>query len=307
MNIHSRFLSPNPLECGSPGFFCLERSSTPTQVAAGYYSVGGETEKTQISTLLCEPGFYCMDGVKQSCPGGKVGIESGLTTPECNQNCPPGFFCPPQSSDLYAHSCRDDVSIYCPSGSASPVEVTKGYYSVQPDIAVAPFAGAASEEPCEPGYYCPYDFSLERSTGQKIPCPGGRFGFKYMEIYAACSGICEERYFCPPGSTNSRQEPCGDDMFCPAGSSAPIDIKDGYYIPEGTTEISPQQYICPKGSYCVAGNRYDCPAGRYGEKEGLSSNECSGLCTAGYFCESGSVSPQEVLLLVIIMLSILTQ
>ena len=38
------------------------------------------------------------------------------------------------------------------------------------------------------------------------------------------------------------------------------------------------------------GLQYECPAGRYGQVEGLTSKDCSGLCQEGYYCHAGSTS-----------------
>jgi hypothetical protein len=53
-------------------------------------------------------------------------------------------------------------------------------------------------------------------------------------------------------------------------------------------------FPCPVGQYCPTGNLsifVPCPAGKYGSVEQLTTPECSGNCTAGYFCSQGSSSP----------------
>ncbi len=49
---------------------------------------------------------------------------------------------------------------------------------------------------------------------------------------------------------------------------------------------------CPKGSFCppLSGKAFLCPGGTYGDKEGLITAACSGLCEPGYICDAGSVS-----------------
>jgi hypothetical protein len=40
-----------------------------------------EASLHRTSQMICEPGSYCIDGVKYSCPAGTFGETSGLTTP----------------------------------------------------------------------------------------------------------------------------------------------------------------------------------------------------------------------------------
>ena len=75
-------------------------------------------------------------------------------------------------------------------------------------------------------------------------------------------------------------------------------IETGYYstgygnlTSEGTTRTGEEQ--CDKGYYAVDGVRAACPAGRYGDTVGLSSADCSGECSTGYFCPEGSTGPQQ--------------
>ena len=71
-----------------------------------------------------------------------------------------------------------------------------------------------------------------------------------------------------------------------------MDVSEGYDSgPESANEVNrSEQTICPAGSYCVNGVKTECPAGSYGSSEGLTSNLCSGLCEAGYYCPAGSTS-----------------
>ena len=67
---------------------------------------------------------------------------------------------------------------------------------------------------------------------------------------------------------------------------------DGSYVnPKGPWGKCSGFTTCEKGTFCINGIKESCPAGTYGETDGLTSNVCSGLCPAGYFCPEGSVSP----------------
>lgn len=94
-----------------------------------------------------------------------------------------------------------------------------------------------------------------------------------------CSGLCERGYYCPPNSTNSRQEPC------PAGR---------YGASEGLGDMLCTN-ICPLGHFCELASASPalCPAGRYGSSLGLMTPLCSDPCDAGYYCPSGSLSKDQ--------------
>jgi hypothetical protein len=53
------------------------------------------------------------------------------------------------------------------------------------------------------------------------------------------------------------------------------------------------QARCEPGFFCVAGVRTACPAGTFSAVSGLSST-CTSLCTAGYYCPTGSTSGQAM-------------
>jgi len=169
----------------SPGYICLTASSLKIQypcgvdgsvycpagsyeaipVPAGYYSIGG-TSTTRSDIAPCEPGYYCINGVKYPCPAGRFAESSRHSSPQCDglcasgyyclqassspkqYTCPPGrygtagminafckgsclsgYYCPAASTLPYQNECGDD-GVYCPHGSGSPVPTSLGYYSV---------------------------------------------------------------------------------------------------------------------------------------------------------------------------------
>jgi hypothetical protein len=61
---------------------------------------------------------------------------------------------------------------------------------------------------------------------------------------------------------------------------------------DGLIELGQKGTKCPKGSFCppLSGKAFLCPGGTYGDKEGLITAACSGLCDPGYVCDPGSVS-----------------
>ena len=102
------------------------------------------------------------------------------------------------------------------------------------------------------------------------------------------------RYWCPSNSTNATALPCGSAaVYCPAGSSAPVQALPGQVTVGGDAFNSRTgAVLCPAGSYCLNGIAAPCPAGRFGCSTGIGSALCSGPCTPGFFCPLGSSSSQ---------------
>ena len=143
------------------------------------------------------------------------------------------------------------------------------------------------------GIPSPGSYSIAGSTSS-IPCPAGRFGSVSGLNSTLCSGPCSPGYFCPEGSIQSNQYPCGNySFYCPEGSSTRQVVSLGYYsIPDDINEsIRSNQIPCPPGSYCIAGRKYPCPIGRYGSESFLSSSNCSSDCPKGSYCPLGSIQP----------------
>lgn len=118
-----------PIPCGNVGVYCPEGSSTPTTVSTGYYTIWSTVEGDSLQvaaasppesgvTLLmsladqyvdgealavqqvtsrssqrpCEPGSYCIGGVKKKCPPGVYGATQALSTAACTAPCPAGYY-----------------------------------------------------------------------------------------------------------------------------------------------------------------------------------------------------------------------
>jgi hypothetical protein len=82
-------------------------------------------------------------------------------------------------------------------------------------------------------------------------------------------------------------------IYCPQGSFIPLTVSLGYYTTGYNATTKDAQLICPVGWYCVDGMRYSCPGGRYGNIQGLFNSDCSGICSKGFYCPSGSTLARQ--------------
>jgi hypothetical protein len=232
--------------CGGANVYCPTGSSLPKPVHQGFYcSHSGDnseelslwdTQNTTCSVELpCEPGFYCVKGVKYACPPGTYGWRYGLRDPSCSGYCAPGYYCPsyllplPQAPqytvwpgvpqvNATAYPCGG-VNYYCPRGSQYPVAVTPGYYSIGGNADNRTRSGQVI---CPKGSYCVNSIS--------ILCPPGRFGNIEAQGLKMCTGGCPAAHYCPPGTVEPI--PCPFNTYstglmatctsCPAPRTTPM-------------------------------------------------------------------------------------
>ena len=176
-------LSKDPNAC-SAGTYSLEGQSVCSDCPEGHVCKGqkgyticpGGTYAENNECKDCEPGNYCLGGIKnpcepdtfslskasfcELCPAGfectdstysqcASGQYSGLGETSC-EDCPAGYFCP-QGGDLKS----DDV-IVCPLGHYC--EVRSAAPKVCPEFTYGGSVGLKAEAECSdcpPGYYCP--------------------------------------------------------------------------------------------------------------------------------------------------------
>lgn len=232
-------------ECGSVDVYCPSASAQPTPVSEGYYSGPLTTsETTRSQQIICEAGSYCQNGIKDICTE--------------------GYYCEEGSSSATQHECGN-INLYCPTGSAQPTTVSEGYYSGPLTVS-------------------------ETTRYVQILCQGGYYCLN------GTRNVCEEGYYCEEGSISATQNECGSvSVYCPAGSSQPITVSEGYYSgPLSASETTRSvQILCEAGYYCINGVRNACQEGYYCE-EGSSSatqHECGNV---NVYCPSGSSQPITV-------------
>lgn len=270
-------------ECGDASVFCPPSSAVPTPVSDGYYTVGPLSQPFEMQNPLdatvrtsqqqCEPGYYCIKGVKYECAPGSFGSTYGLTSSACSGLCSAGYICSAASPSSVQMPCGLGPEVYCPVGSYAAQVVPDGYYSTNGTSttrsAISPCPkgtwcsggvkrlcaagrysafGSSTVECdglCEAGFYC-----LEGSSDPKQhSCPPGRYG-KLGMTSAACAGACLRGYYCPSNSTLPWQNECGGEFFyCPPGSGSPIPVSRGYYSTGGNSTTRFAQAYCDVGPY----------------------------------------------------------
>ena len=235
----------------------------------------------------CEPGHFCLLGLRYKCPVGFYGALTRETRPRCQGLCAQGYYCQLASISPFATPCGA-VNYICPNGSSLPQVVPSGFYTVGDVPETLRFQKAI----CPPGSFCPGD-------GRVYLCPQGTYASEVGASSATCSGLCNRGYYCPAGSTSPQQIECGDaSVYCPIGSSAPTPVHDGFYsiftgLDSGAQALwdkrnatASAELPCEPGYYCAAGIKYPCPPGTFGWRYGDTTSKCGGLCAAGYYCPS---------------------
>ncbi|KAH7489081.1 uncharacterized protein KRP23_3019 [Phytophthora ramorum] len=284
-------------------------------VFEGFYPVPGATTTQPCpGTLPCPPGSYCAGGERRPCPAGVYGAEEGLRTQQCSAPCPEGFYCPEGTATPIECGAADR---YCPLSSSQPEPVPEGStHWVENRLTDVE---AASVRAVQARFASLHLAEVSCRHCSADPCPAGTFGAtagSRTRVVPACvlSGLCTAGYYCPRGSTSDTQLPCGSvNVFCPPGSALPVQVASGYYTvgdqkatkdsltedalaaerdKDRTTRVA--QRRCEPGHYCVDGERHACPAGTFGNKAGLTTTDCSGLCAAVYYCPEGSIVAQAV-------------
>ena len=264
-------------------------------MSEGFYTVGGNDELTRTNQEKCEEGYWCEAGLRFECFQGHYGADKAMTNGKCSGQCDAGYFCHAQSTSPKQYHCGDKT-VFCPVGSFAPTPVSPGHYTI--DAADGGDGGMTAERLCGIGHYC--------QAGVELECAPGHYGSSFGLTAPTCDGQCHSGYYCTAGSTLPTQNPCGGfDVYCPAGSNTTTPVSTGYYTINENSEAGASgtfgtdgqrqsaQKICESGHFCKNGVKRSCPAGTYGEMEGLSTFECSGICAAGYYCPPASTSAQE--------------
>lgn len=269
---------------------------------------------------LCEPGLWCVDGERHSCPAGVYGDTIGEASPTCSGPCLAGHFCPSESVSATQRACGHE-GLYCPPGSAAPSDVTPGHYSVQ---------GGPSRRAAQVGRNtCAFSPIVERGDGKaggpccncfvvillllvvwvilsgglpcrQLLCPGGPTAVspRHMEQRHRYShrlhidrGMCTSRLHIDCGSLE-RHSRGGFRMSNDNLNECPLKLWGiaGLASESGCMPCEAGHY-CPEGS--TQRRQYPCAAGLFATG-GAADAGCDGRCHEGHYCPQGSTEAKQV-------------
>lgn len=306
-----------------PRGYCSEDGKVRTPCPPGTFGATPGLRDRRCSGQ-CLPGYYCPQGSTSSkqiqCPAGRYGDERGLGDSSCSGPCNPGYYCPAGSTNSSAIACgllvggyvckptdkndsvaspcdgsdptrisqviySGDASVYCPTGSGLPLQVTQGYYTV----GGLPQTRRA-QLPCEMGFYC--------SKGVRLSCPAGTYGSELM-----LSDVNDTvpfnltSFLNPKVNLNPTQRPTWKPTVVPTPNPTilgfPTTLSPTFESMSGSTSLCSgfcdPGYYCPKNS--TSSTQFACPPGRYGAVYGLGDADCSGECPMGHYCPLATINP----------------
>ena len=152
---------------------------------------------------------------------------------------------------------------------------------------------------CPQGYYC------GNGVSEPAKCPKGYYGAdSRLRAVGDCT-ICPQGRYCSQAGLSAPDGLCDPGYTCGSGSTSPA--------PPTRRNLQGTSGVCPAGGYCEQGSKYAtrCPPGTYnplpGQDQATDCRGCddgnycigtvdpttSGLCTAGYYCNSNSTAPTQ--------------
>ena len=304
----------NSISC-TPGHYCPTGSFEAIPCDIGYYQ-DSATQSTCLQCLAgfycdfavsvgiqCELGHYCPAGTRSSteypCPAGSYSNALGLSV--CIP-CPPGFVCPPGSSDS---STQCPYYSYCAQGTGTAPICPAGSYNTG-NLGVTSSSGCNNcpagsycvdgriSAQCAAGYLCTGSSPTPIPTGSQLygsQCPAGSY----------CPAGTGSAIACPLGKFNKLLggrsitdcTDCSPGYYCVSGVPEPFDCPQGNYCPQAVQAPTP----CPAQTYNPTTNQFSlngclvCPAGYLCLLTGLSSYLSYPCNTIGSYCVAGAETP----------------
>lgn len=277
--------------CGV-GYYCPAAIAAEMACPPGRYCGTAGLSDTDIVTLKCQAGYYCMG--KATIPNPTDGM-TGVICPAGNYcpegtgepiACPPGTYRSSTGGAILADCTTCTAAEYCPRrGLTTPVTpCPAGYY--------CPIGTAqGTKYPCDPGYMCP------AGSASETLCPYN----SYQPLPAQSSCLtCPARFYCKNTDATAAQWPtiCPTGKYCTAASQ-PTDCPVGTFNPRQGMISAAECEDCPPGKMCTTTGLSDatvkCTAGYYcvrGVKVvNPPGDSTGGACPAGHYCPEGTITP----------------
>ena len=249
-------------------------------------ATGMYTSSPEGPCMDCEASYYCVGGVRKSCP---IGMVSTPKATACAP-CPAGSYCRDNQVILClsGYQCSNGIQSSCSAGTYS---LEGSSFCTTCDAGTYADVNHTSCIDCEKGNYC--------LAGIKKPCSEGTFAESKQVYCSLCpSGSecfdnvvtpCTPGYYC----INGKRSACSLGTYSLGGNASCTVCNAGSYTSEeGATscESCTDGHICENGvlkdclpgSYCTKGGAKDCPPGSYSD---------GGLVTSCSRCKQGSYNP----------------
>ncbi|CAB1097353.1 unnamed protein product [Ectocarpus sp. CCAP 1310/34] len=229
-----------------------------------------ESTFTRYSQAECEPGHFCVGGVRFPCPGGRFGASAREIRPQCQGECAGGWYCPEGSVSANQVPCGA-ANLYCPAGSIAPTFVEQGFYTTGNHDASYGLhtPGAASAFPSS-------DFGTTGVGGRDEGAGAKRPDDDRGAAFRSGVAVCPAGWYCTGDGAGSK---------CPPGVYGG-EVGGRENAREGCSNDVHRRLVTGAGVW-------------WGRQEGgveqglvgLSDPACSGVCAAGFVCPEGSTSP----------------
>ena len=280
----------------------------------GTTSSGKYVSTAKSGEVTCAAGGYCAGSVKvyynstggrTACGAGKYNASTGSSASSACTNITAGCYGTSASSSCPA-VCA--ANTYSDAGASSCSSCPTGYKN-SGDTAASHAGSASCKITVSGGYYIgtsgdnssnwdkcacgTYKASHTVAYGSTSSCATTDAGY-YAAAGASSQTKATAGYYAAAGACS--QTACsGRTKYSAAGAASCSTVSTGYYTTgcNSSSNACTSQTICAKGTYCSSGVAYNCPGGTYGSTTGLSTNACSGKCTAGYYCPAGSTSATQ--------------
>ena len=150
------------------------------------------SDRSRDAQSECEPGHYCLKGVRYKCSKGRYGDKARETNSTCTGECEQGYYCEEGSSDKRQFHCGG-AHLFCPANSSTPTRVLPGHYTNENSAENV----RSSQAICPPGYYC--------VDGKRYMCKEGHYGEGEGNTVHSCEGKCDPGHWCSAGSSSRAQ------------------------------------------------------------------------------------------------------